>query len=307
MDPERRDRRIFVGIALLLIIRFIGRLMPATEVPSSTLSLIIFGLDVCLVIGLVGLAPRVLRSVPDTGVRSVWIFLLIVGLGAGVGIFGIRLAGGPRVALASRRTAMTNPTPTPGMTDLELKQMQDLFATVKKMEELSKKTPPPPPAMSTAAPASSPQANDMNTLALQTHLLPAIADYTQARNRLQQTRWIKSPDANAYHPQKITEADLRDAGQKMRGLLATVDKVIADLKASTVPVPAAETDFWRAKREATVLFQELTKLLEDHWKEWHVSGIEPRSGNPKPWQTEVVRLQTEIDKMNENKPTSILL
>jgi hypothetical protein len=166
---------------------------------------------------------------------------------------------------------------------------------------------PTPSVASTPGTAPPRPSSNMDELILKTHLLPAVADYSQARDRLQQTRWVKSSDANSYHPQKITSADLHDAGEKLRTFIPTVDKIIADLKASTVAVPAAEHEFWRVKREASILFQELTKLLEVHWKEWHITGIEPRNGAAKDWQKEAVRLQAAIDKLNEDKGTSILL
>ncbi|MFL6590934.1 MAG: hypothetical protein ACJ8M4_12270 [Chthoniobacterales bacterium] len=177
--------------------------------------------------------------------------------------------------------------------------------TYKKLEAIIKR--PPAVASTQVAPVPSLPRNGMEELALKTHLLPAVADYVQARDRLQQTRWIKTPDVSAFHPHKITGADLHEAGEKMRALIVTIDKVIADLSRSSVPVPAAETEYWGAKRETYVLFQELTKLLEDHWKEWHGSGIERGAVNLKPWQTEAVRLNTAIVKLGENKLISILL
>ena len=138
-------------------------------------------------------------------------------------------------------------------------------------------------------------------------MLPAVADYVTALKRLEATRWVKSPDANSYHPQKITQADLHDAGNKLREFNASVDKVIADLKLSTVPVPAAEKEYWRIKHEISVMFQDLTKLLEDNWKQWHVAGIQPKTGETKPWQKEALRLQSGIDKLKEMKLSSGLL
>jgi hypothetical protein len=166
--------------------------------------------------------------------------------------------------------------------------------------------PRQPTTQKPAAPPS-PPGKSMDELVLKTHLLSAIADYERALSRLQQTRWIKSPDANAYHPQKITRADLHDANEKLREFIAAVDKVIADLNAVTVPVPANEKEYWRIKRETSVAFQQLTKLLEDNWKEWHVSGIQPKTGEAKPWQKEALRLQGEIDKLKEMKISSMLL
>jgi hypothetical protein len=147
----------------------------------------------------------------------------------------------------------------------------------------------------------------MSRLILKTRLLPAVADYHRALGRLQATRWVKSPDANSYHPQKITQADLHDANEKLGELIAAIDKLRADLEAATEPVPASEKEYWRIKRETSGVFQQLTRLLEDNWKEWHVSGIQPKTGEPKAWQKEAVRLQTEIDKLKQIDQTSILL
>jgi hypothetical protein len=155
--------------------------------------------------------------------------------------------------------------------------------------------------------APSPPANNFDQLALQTHMLPAVGDYVTALKRVQGTRWVKSADANSYHPQKITQADLRDANDKLRELVAAIDKVRSDLDAQALPVPAAEKEYWRIKRETSVAFHQLTKLLEDNWKEWHVSGIQPKTGEARPWQKEALRLQGEIDKLKEMKPSSVLL
>ena len=165
------------------------------------------------------------------------------------------------------------------------------------------KAPAPPP--STRAP--SPPGNNFDQLALQTHMLPAVADYTTALKALQATRWVKSPDANAYHPQKITRNDLHDANEKLRTLIAAIDKLRTALDAEKLPVPAAEKEYWRVKRETSVAFQRLTGLLEENWKEWHVTGIQPKTGEAKAWQKEALRLQGEIDKLKETKQTSILL
>ncbi len=162
-------------------------------------------------------------------------------------------------------------------------------------------TPPPPPR------APSPPGNNFDQLALQTQMLPAVGDYVAALKRVQGTRWVKSPDANSYHPQKITQTDLHDANDKLRELIEAIDKLRSALDAQTLSVPAAEKEYWRIKRETSSAFQQLTKLLEDNWKEWHTSGIQPKSGEVKPWQKEALRLQGEIDKLKQIDQTSILL
>jgi hypothetical protein len=53
--------------------------------------------------------------------------------------------------------------------------------------------------------------------------------------------------------------------------------------------------------------QQLTRLLEEHWKDWHVSGIKPKTGTPKPWQKEALRLLTEIEVLSRVYLTSVLL
>jgi DNA segregation ATPase FtsK/SpoIIIE-like protein len=162
-------------------------------------------------------------------------------------------------------------------------------------------------APATPAPAPSPSGSHMDQLILKTHLLPAVAEYRESLARLRETRWVKSPNANAYHPQKITRADLHDANEKLRALIASIDRLRRDLDAVTVPVPAAEKEYWRVKRETSLAFQQLTGLLEENWKEWHVSGIEPKTGEIKSWQKEAGRLQGEVDKLKQIEQTSILL
>ena len=174
-------------------------------------------------------------------------------------------------------------------------------AATKEVKALVNSAAKPSPAV------ASPPGNNFDQLALQTHMLPAVADYVTASKRLKESRWIKSPDANAYHPQKITRADLHDANEKLRDLIAAIDKLRTDLDAVTVPVPATEKEYWRVKRETSIAFQQLTTLLEENWKEWHVSGIQPKTGETKPWQKEAIRLQSEIDKLKQNEQTSILL
>jgi hypothetical protein len=195
------------------------------------------------------------------------------------------------------------PTPSPSPTEAkEVKTFEQFVAS------LNRNAPSVTPTKPAPAPrAPSPPANNMDALVLQTHMLPAVGDYVTALKRLQATRWIKSPDANSYHPQKITQADLHEAGEKLRDLIAAIDKVRSDLDAQTLPVPAAEKEYWRVKRETSGAFQQLTKLLEDNWKEWHLSGIQPRTGEAKPWQKEALRLQGEIDKLKQSDQTSILL
>ncbi len=430
MNDGKRDRLLFGCAAISLILEFIWGLKSEAEVPSATLNAITITIELGLVFALIVLGTRVLRSLaPDSG-RAGWIFLLVTGILAALGILGTRLSGGPRVELSrptsvgsvpaeglpkqlhelilvsekANEKAMAGPwvasmRKDPTLRTVSRQDIQNARAAYREVHETNSRilklfaeaeakgvdlssasktkvltqselwrvsqelseafdaklqlidqnwdewTAYPSPAADSemkpwqrelkrqdeimvaatkqlnalinpsAAPSAplkdaivaaasatptprkfreteelqkrmnsapqnpagpSPPRNDMDELVLKTHLLSAVGDYVQALARFQQTRWIKSPNANAYHSQKITRADLRDANEKLRDLITSVDKVIADLNAVTVPVPATEKEYWRVKREVSVLFQELTKLLEDNWQEWHGSGLQPR-------------------------------
>ena len=150
--------------------------------------------------------------------------------------------------------------------------------------------------------------NHANKLVLKVKVSQAISNYKQASERSRQNRWIKSLEHSAYDPQKITRADLHDANEKLRELIGSIDRVIADLNAVTaVPVPDSEREYWQVAREHALLLQQLTTLLEENWKEWHVSGIQPKTGEAKPWQKEADQLHGEIDKLNQTKLSSTLL
>src|SRR5947209_1406070 len=48
-------------------------------------------------------------------------------------------------------------------------------------------------------------------------------------------------------------------------------KIVERSAAEKITVPPAETEFWWLKHETTVAFQQLTGLLENNWKEWHLT------------------------------------
>src|SRR4051794_37092439 len=87
---------------ILLAGTFIWRLMPSGEVPSTGLNTLSILLELGMLIGVIAMVPRILRSLPEGEPRGGWIFLLVVAVISGLGIFAIRLAGGPRVELSPR-------------------------------------------------------------------------------------------------------------------------------------------------------------------------------------------------------------
>ena len=95
------SRRRFLGSQVYLAIDAGRRIAEHRAQPAH------HWVGVWLVVGLVGLAPRVLRSVPEGSGRSGWIFSFVAGVAAARGIFGLRLAGArswscPRARPASR-------------------------------------------------------------------------------------------------------------------------------------------------------------------------------------------------------------
>ena len=102
MNEGGRDRGVFCVAAICLVLTFVLRLLPVDESPSSTLNTLHIVIELCLVIGFVGLAPRVLRSLPQGSSRGGWIFLVVVGIVAALGLIGLRVFGGPRLELSPR-------------------------------------------------------------------------------------------------------------------------------------------------------------------------------------------------------------
>src|SRR5947209_6777670 len=128
MEPGKGDRITLVGLTIILVIHFVGLLGPTDEMPSSTLSTITILLEVGMVSALVALGFRVLRSLPPDALRGGWIFLLVVGAGAGLGIFGIRLSGGQRLELPPRRTSVTDLPSVPTANTTPDTRIRDMFA-----------------------------------------------------------------------------------------------------------------------------------------------------------------------------------
>jgi hypothetical protein len=93
---------------ILLVYNFIRALMPVDEVPSSTLNGLTIAIELAMFIGVVGMVPRILRTLPEGAPRGGWIFLLVVATISGLGIFGIRLSGGPRLELAPRTSSTSS-------------------------------------------------------------------------------------------------------------------------------------------------------------------------------------------------------
>ena len=131
MSEGRGERTTVVMATILLALKFIWRLMPSDEVPSSTLNALSILLELGMFVGVVVMVPRILRSLPEGAPRGGWIFLLVVAIVSGLGIFGLRISGGPRMELPPR----TSSTST-GAEELP-KQLHEQFLLLEKMNGTS--------------------------------------------------------------------------------------------------------------------------------------------------------------------------
>lgn len=102
--PAGKIERIVLVIAsLCLVWTFLERLSPIDEMPSATLNSLSIILELAMAVGIVALGRRVLKTIPPgTSGRAGWVALIVIGGLAALGIFGIRLSGGPRVELPPR-------------------------------------------------------------------------------------------------------------------------------------------------------------------------------------------------------------
>ena len=83
-DAANRSWVVFLVVALLLIASFVYRAFtPAHEYPMRDEQLLTMGIDLLLIVGLIGLKRRIAK-----GAVLFWIALI-----AGIGLFAIRLTG----------------------------------------------------------------------------------------------------------------------------------------------------------------------------------------------------------------------
>ena len=97
------ERILLVFTSLYLAGTFVRRLYPISESPGPTEKWLSLVFELTLALSVVFLGVRVLRTVPQQAAgRLGWIALMVAGIIGAVGIFGIRLSGGPRVELPPR-------------------------------------------------------------------------------------------------------------------------------------------------------------------------------------------------------------
>ena len=122
---------------------------------------------------------------------------------------------------------------------------------------------------------------------------------------------MQTPPAD--RPRKIAREDLRDYNKRLSEVQVSIDHLLdamgsaPDSDSSTLV--ASENRYWQLSRESCALCQQQARLLVDNWEEWHLNGLQTKTGEPKPWQKEVLQLQDQINGLSKqqlNTPTKLL-
>jgi hypothetical protein len=269
MDAGRRERITFASMAVLLVIRFIARLTPDSDTPSSTLTALTVFLDLCLVIGFVGLGPRVLRSLPEGASRGGWIFLLVVGTVATLGmVFGL-LPGGPRLDFRRYSTTKSDPKMTVPMSEVPVKEMHDLLASVNKVP----KGPPTPSEV------------------MSQRLHELIAAWIVASDKYDKRTSVKKRVADRKEIHEILGeiAETRECVAKILQLFAEAEANRLDLSSAWNERALTWVEYWRAMKQTLDASYERLGLAEQHYEEWDPNAA-PGPGS-KPWEREIQRLE----------------
>lgn len=117
VDTSKRggkfERVLLVIMPLYLVATFIRLLFPVAEKSSSAVDGLGMIFELAMAVGVIGLGLRVLKSIPPGGPgKAGWVALMVAGTIGALGIFGIRLSGGPRVELPHRPDQLLTEIPS---------------------------------------------------------------------------------------------------------------------------------------------------------------------------------------------------
>jgi hypothetical protein len=142
----------------------------------------------------------------------------------------------------------------------------------------------------------SPGADSADLTAIKAKLAPELASFNAANAQYQKSRWAQTPKATVFQPAGITKEDLHECNVALQALLTEIDRMLLAFEKSGMLLPDGEAEHWRVKRRICSLFQNQIGLLEENWNDWHVEGLQPKTGKPEMWQTVVSLNQRDIDK-----------
>lgn len=258
MKKAGRDRGLFGAAALCLVLTCVWRLLRADESLSPTLNTLSIVLELALVIGLVGLAPRVLRSLPAGSARGGWTFLLVVALAAALGIFGLRLSGRPRLIAAKRAHFADLELPVRSSTEsLEAGEMRIRLSSF----------------IQQAAKSGDRFANS--------RWLAVWASRDPAQVRTLTRREFQAARASCREVEEWTEKILKvfDEAASQR----------VDLSDASLVPAANRRETWLVAREEFGSAGDYMGVVDQHWDEWLANPFPAEGAQLKPWQEELQR------------------
>ena len=282
----KRERVLFVIIALVLIFNFVRRLSPIAEASSSAENIITFLADLGMAVGLFGLGVRILKAIPrGSEGRGKWVALLVAGSIAVAGIFIIHAKGGPRVELPPRRVDSTALVP----------------ATIRNETVATPGVRRGPESESTANSA------DPLRFLLVLELKRLIETSSQRFEEMDNSRWAQIIQTSDVEQRRtLTHDDFREFCRRQHRYFETIDEgatKFAEAKTKGISFPEFDDDprsnpealrLHRAFRDKSLRYY---ALLEANWDEYWPQGLKMSGEQAKPWQKEAMQLDAEIDAL----------
>ncbi len=267
----KTEKILLVLVPIILLYDFAKRLFfPATEWLSPGVRLLTLVFEAAMVIGIVGLTFRRLKSTTrPIKAAGPWLALPGLGLLAGLGLFVMRLGGGDEAAL---------PPHAPHSASRGKSVPDDLRKWGERME----------------------------TLVASYHY--AMAKYKASvwfqveGADLQKLPRKDLRDFLARYDELIASYDRMIEFLEEPGLQDKADALVRFAKAQGVSPPQLELkpDGWRKRRFIDATNRKIWRIVDAHWEEWRTNSWPPE-GDPKPWEKEALALTSEIENA-EKKP-----
>jgi hypothetical protein len=284
----KRERVLFVIIALVVIFNFVRRLSPIAEASSSAENIITFLADLGMAVGLIGLGVRILKAIPrGSEGRGKWVALLVAGSMAVAGLFVIHARGGPRVELPPR----------------PVNSAASLPATIP-----NKALPTPGVRHSPNAESTVPREDPLRFL-LVLELKRLIETSSQRFEEMDNSRWAQIIQTSDVEQRRsLTHDDFREFCLRQSRYYETLDEGVdkfAEAKAKGISFaefdddPRSNPEVLRVSRAIKDKSLRYYALLEANWDEFWPKGLEISEEQAKPWQKEAKQLDAEMDALLE--------
>lgn len=264
MNPPARKREqiLLVLASLYLCGTCVRRLLPISEMPSPALNTLSLIVECALTFAVVALGFRVLKALPaQNGGRGGWVAIMLAGVLGALGVFGIRLSGGPRVEWPPRPT-----------------QSESNAAAL------------PPDLAQLLARADA---------VMSAYSAAEIAAVNSRWGKTDPSAYRTLP-RSALTEQLALQRTLVDATDRIIALLeepATAPnmlRLVSETKArGQIPQFDFKPDGWRLLRRIFAGSYRILVLVDANWDEWRATPAIPENG--KPWQKEILALVQEVE------------